>query len=432
MATRSGPSFAPIGTDLPDDILEIARYDQALEVFRSQSFHTELRDGTDALRHGTVLRLNGPGHPRRRRSLNRVLRHDNPQWYVETFLDPSLAAHLRAILGAGGGQGQASADLCELIPTVSMNLAAAMIGIGPPYTTDPVSELEDLVTAFREMAGVRWIIDPAAKKAAINRGVGAKRGFDDRYFKPALAAHRELIGRYQQGALGAEDLPRDFLTLVAAHSDPRSADLLGKHVDPTLEDTDLALREAITSFIIGAVDTTTIVITWCVDELSHWFELHPEDYPRRIDDDFLYRALAETLRLHPTNPATLRQATEDVQLSDGTTVRAGEMVALLTGPASRDQSVYGSDADAFNPRREFPQGVLPYGLAFGSGVHMCYGQPLVLGSKGTDGSLVRILFTFYQAGMRPDHSNPGRVRPGTYKQQFASYPVLFDRMAPDP
>lgn len=424
MRAKTGPSFAPTGTDLPDDLVEISSYSVALEVFRSQHFETELRDGTDAIRYGTVLRLNGPEHPRRRRSLNRVLQHERPQWFIDTFLAAALSSQLGEVMTQRDDAGPASADLIQLIPKVSISLATAMIGI--EADPDSLGELNDLVRAFREVAGVRWIVDPRTKEAVVNRAVAAKQKFNDRYFRPALRARRELLADWHAGDHASEDLPADFLTVVAAHADPSSRDHLGKHVDATLEDLDLALREAITSYIIGAVDTTTIVITWCVHELTQWFARHPEDAMRRTDPDFLYRALSETLRLHPTNPATMRIATDDVTLSDGTRVRAGQMVALLTGRAGRDPVVYGPDADDFNPRREVPQGILPYGLAFGSGVHMCYGQPLVLGSGGTDGSLVRILVMLYQAGMQADPAREPQLLPGTYKQQFASYPVIFE------
>ena len=429
MPATSGPSFAPTGTDLPDDIVEIGTYPVAVEVFRSQQFQTELSDGTDAIRYGTVLRLSAPEHPRRRRSLNRVLQHQNPQWFIDTFLEPAVSSELRLLTEQSDDGGPTSADLVQLLPKVSISLAAAMIGIevaGP----DSLDELNELVRAFREMAGVRWIVDARSKEAAVRRAVEAKQKFDDRYFRPALHEHRELLARRSAGRYD-EELPPDFLTLVAAHLDPNAEDVLGKHVDTSLADRDMALREAITSYIIGAVDTTTIVVTWCVHELTRWFARHPEDAIRRTEPDFLYQALAETLRLHPTNPATMRIATEDVTLSDGTHVSAGQMVAVLTGQAGRDPAVYGPDADGFSLRRELPHGVLPYGLAFGSGAHMCYGLPLVLGTSGADGSLVRILTMLYQAGMQADSSRAPELIPGTYKEQFASYPVVFERAAGD-
>jgi cytochrome P450 len=415
------PSFAPVGTDLPEDLVELRDYQLVLEVFRSQSFKTELRDGTDAVRRDTVLRLNGPEHPRRRRSLNRVVQHQNARWFVDAFLVPALESELRKLDGMRGEAGEVSADLTSLIPDITIRLALAMIGLDVSGDSD-VRELTDLAQAFREMAGVRWIVDPATKAAVLSRAVESKERFEQ-YFLPALSSRRESLAR--EGPESSPSRHWDFLTLVAAHSDGLAHELLGKHVDPSLEDSDMAIREAMTSYIIGAVDTTTLVITWCVDELSRWFESNPADTDRLSDPQFLYEAVVETLRLHPTNPATIRIAVEDTDLSDGTQIRMGQTVALLTGVASRDEAVFGPTAEKFLPGREVPHGILPYGLAFGSGVHMCYGLPLVLGSTGTDGSLVEILAALYRAGMRPDPGHPPELMAGTYKQQFATFPVIF-------
>jgi hypothetical protein len=46
---------------------------------------------------------------------------------------------------------------------------------------------------------------------------------------------------------------------------------------------------------------------------------------------------------------------------------------------NRDRSVFGDDAEEFDPRRTTPDGVPGYGLSFGSGMHACIGQDLAAG-----------------------------------------------------
>ena len=41
--------------------------------------------------------------------------------------------------------------------------------------------------------------------------------------------------------------------------------------------------------------------------------------------------------------------------------------------------MFGADAADFDPRRPLPDGVAPYGLSFGSGMHACIGQDLAGG-----------------------------------------------------
>ena len=169
-------------------------------------------------------------------------------------------------------------------------------------------------------------------------------------------------------------------------------------------------------------------IVHAMEHLALWFERRPEDRARAGDVEFLHAVVNETLRLHSANPAEVRRAVEDVRLSGGTTIRAGQYVALRTGVANRDASVFGRDAAEFDPRRTIPPGVSRYGLAFGAGPHMCYGVPVALGDEGTDGSLVLVVKRLLEAGVRKDADRPARYRPGIAYADlrgWESYPVVL-------
>jgi len=58
-------------------------------------------------------------------------------------------------------------------------------------------------------------------------------------------------------------------------------------------------------------------------------------------------------------------------------VTIGQTVLIDRTAIHRDTTVFGPDADAFNPHRETPSRIAPYGLAFGGGRHQCIGKPLV-------------------------------------------------------
>lgn len=82
--------------------------------------------------------------------------------------------------------------------------------------------------------------------------------------------------------------------------------------------------------------------------------------------------IEETLRCQPPVPnVPLRFATEDIDVGDGVTLRAGDAILACYGAAGRDPLVHGSDAGQFDVTRAVKEH-----LAFGYGVHHCIGAPL--------------------------------------------------------
>jgi cytochrome P450 len=200
--------------------------------------------------------------------------------------------------------------------------------------------------------------------------------------------------------------------------------LIAAHADPSWVDDGVALRE-IMLVIRAVVSSSTQAMLWTVEDLKTWVRHHPEDAELLTDDEFLAGAVNDSLRLHPANPGFIRVALEDVTLTTGRRLGAGQMIAIRAGEAARDRTMFGEDADRFNPRRQVGAGVYPYGLAFASGRHMCFGLPLVLGSGGVDGMLVYTLKALYAAGMRPDPERAPQLVDGLAQERFGSYPVLF-------
>ncbi len=102
--------------------------------------------------------------------------------------------------------------------------------------------------------------------------------------------------------------------------------------------------------------------------------------------------------------------------------------------ANRDPSAYGDDADAFDPHRELPPGVAPWGLSFGLGMHACIGQELAAGSDLAHdvdeadrlyGLVPVAAQALLRAGARPDPDDPARLDPASARGYWATYPVLF-------
>jgi hypothetical protein len=170
-----------------------------------------------------------------------------------------------------------------------------------------------------------------------------------------------------------------------------------------------------------------------VYHLATWLQEHPEDRGRVDDPPFLNLAINESLRLHVPVPSLMRIATEDVELSSGRTISKGDLVAVMFGPANRDRSAFGEDADEFQPFRPVPARLRQWGMTFGSGDHTCLGRPLVTGlaSRGTesrrdvDGSMSRMIRALFAAGVRLDPENPPTTVAETKHDAYASMPVLL-------
>lgn len=378
------------------------------------------------VRAGTVLRIDGDAHTKRRRVLNRLVLRDRHSRLREEILGPALERALDDLRSGAGADGPARADLVGLCMRVLLEHVGAMIGLDRARTPEGLDELVRLQSELEGYPRLRTQLRGAAPplpegEAGLRRALArfevAKRQLVERFYEPALASRRREVARYGAGQIAETDLPLDFLTLVAAHEDPALDD-----------DPDLAVRHVIVDFLHAGTGTSVGAVVQAVDELGRWCAEHPEDLALRGDPRFLSGVVNEVLRLHSANPAEVRRALEDVTLCRGTVVRVGEYAALRTGLANRDAAVFGPDADRFDPHRVVPAGTYPYGVAFGSGPHMCYGLPLAVGNDGTDGNIVLILRRLYEAAIRKDPERSARYRPAQAHadlKSFESYPVTL-------
>ena len=422
MATFASPSET-------QELVEVTSYAEVAEALReSNALAVDVDALSMPIRGGTVLRIDGDAHRKRRRVLNRLVFRGGHEHFRESVLGPTVARDLREILDGPDADGAARADLVAFATRALTELVAAMIGLEPARSREAAEELFRLQADLDEFPRFKTQLRGAAPLSlgdeerlarAHARLANGKREFVERFFGPALAERRRLFARYEAGEIREADLPNDFLTIVASHADP-SFD-----ADP-----DLPVREAIIDLLHAGTGTSVGAIVHTVDELERWLAGHPEDRERRTDPGFLVGAVNEVLRLHAANPAEIRRAVEDVTLSGGTVIPKGRFAALRIGLANRDTSVFGADADRFDPHRIVPAGLYPYGLAFGSGPHMCYGLPLAHGNDGIDGNLVYVTKALYEAGMRPDPAHAPTFHPGIAHADlrgFESYPIAFAR-----
>jgi cytochrome P450 len=89
------------------------------------------------------------------------------------------------------------------------------------------------------------------------------------------------------------------------------------------------------------------------------------------DRTLLPGAMEETLRFDPPIVFSTRYCRASADVA-GVPTEPGDVMYLSITSANRDESVWGDDADEYNPRRRIP----PKHLAFGIGPHACLGSHL--------------------------------------------------------
>ena len=155
------------------------------------------------------------------------------------------------------------------------------------------------------------------------------------------------------------------------------------------------LRDVILNFLIAGRDTTACLLTWLFYELSQnkevknklikeldtcldYSEITIEDVEKKLP--YLRAVIDECLRLHTPVPKDIKTAINNDTLPDGTYVPAGSLFMYCPWVQGRDKSLWGEDAEKFNPERFLnkPQ-PSPYKYpVFQAGPRICLGKNMAL------------------------------------------------------
>ena len=393
-------------------IVTISGYEEAREAFRAKPLRQALYDEGDVVMADVLVNLHGADHRARRRLENRLFRRDTHTRFERELFPPIVEQTLAPHVAAG------RAELVGLSHQMMMNLAAATAGVDRPAGTPEETEhLYTYMMLFIEGATLAHHTgDRDAKRAEVADALVA---FDGEFLQPSIARRRALLDAVAAGELDEAELPRDVLTVLLRNQDDLD-------LPP-----DVVLRETCFFLLAGAHTSATAFVR----TLDHVFDLGGAGIERgRADLRFLQRCMHETIRLQPSSPVAMRWALEDVELPSGTRIATGDQVVIDLMTANRDPAAFGTDADAFDPERELPAGVAPWGLSFGLGMHACIGQEIAGGVDpiGRDpdedhlyGLVPLAVQALLAAGGRRDPEDPPVLDPESARGYWSRYPVVF-------
>ncbi len=391
----------------------LSTYADVREALRSRDLKQALYDAGGAVMSGALITLHGDEHKLRRRVENRLFRRGTFRYWELTLVPGTIEQSYAPVLAAG------STDLVHLGRRTIMYLTALVAGIDPPEDTDRADRLEDLARVFSAGAtAIHSTRDPAELHAEVT---AAMETFEAEFLRPSRERREELLADLAAGRIAEEDLPRDVLTALLRNRAELGVD-------------DGQIRREVAFYLQAGSHSTANLFTHSAHQV--FTRIDDPAFASRLDDRrFLQRCVLETLRLNPASPVAWRTAVEDITLRNGMEIPAGSLVELDLRSANTDPTVWGTNGELFDPDRELPDGVPPWGHSFGGGMHACIGMELDGGVQNTGapddhepvfGTVTLMIHALLQNGARPDPANPPRLDSDSKRHNFASYPVVFE------
>jgi cytochrome P450 len=395
---------------------EIKTFQAASALLRRTDLNQALYDEASTLLGGAVINLHGEAHRARRREELKIFRKDFFCYYEKEILSRELEETLAPYVAAG------EADLVDLGYRMMLNLTADFAGVDRPGRSREASEqLCALLKTFSlaPMLDQSTLGDIRGHKARLGTAIET---FNRDYLLPSIARRQAIIVAVAEGSEAESALPRDVLTILL-----KAREKLGL--------SDAELLQEIIFFLLAGSHTSVHALTHVLDEMFAWFEAHPEDSGRPARDPFfIQRCVHEGLRLYPSSPIAMRRPSCPMEIQPIGQVGAGDDIVIHLDRANRDEAIFGADSTSFCPHRAVDEGISPYGLSMGVGMHSCLGLNLAVGSvpkAGADpathhfGTVPTIVSALLAAGVRP-HPEKRAVRDETTtRASWSRYPVVF-------
>jgi cytochrome P450 len=404
------------------DLQRIDTYAEIEEIMKSPDFVYDGAPERMIFLEDTLLAAEGARHAEQKRLFAPLMSRQALAYYELKLVEPVIRQSLDERMQARGADGLVRLDLVPLIHAVLTRISARVTGadgIDSPEATEQFRK-RVLTIGAATTASYSSAADP---EGLIEQGRAMLQALVDDTLQASLDRRIELARRHKAGEISAEELPRDMLMSLCLADDL-------SHDDDDVKIPYVWRQCAL--FLTASIKTTSHSLPHAFVHIDEWIREHPEDAGKLTDAEWLHQATAESFRLHQTTPARFRRAAKDVTLSTGRDVKAGEMVALHAPVANVSEEVFGADGRYFDPYREMPAGMKPWGMTFGLGPHACLGQNLVTGIQnkgdvkhGTHGTAVRLLKALYELGAEIDPDRPPQRPEGNLHDTWDSVPLIL-------
>jgi cytochrome P450 len=389
------------------------------EILKSSSFiQVASRVGHSQLIPGALSTLDGLEHSQRRRIESKLFRPDRIEYYRQAALLPSMAAAMDELRSLKDASGVVRTDLVPLTWRMAQAIPAVLAGIDGAGDAAGAATLTTYVKDIAAAVTIGWQVGD--HEEILRRGLEARAALRRDFFDSSVARRRNLLAEVRAGRRAAGDVPRDLISLLLQNLRPD-------------EDAGTILAETM-MFLMASITTTAGAFPHFIVRLLDWMADHPEYRPELVNQDFIQRAVNESLRFFVASPARLREAREDCLLaSTGRRVTAGAKFALWFVPANMEAATFGPDALEFNPLREDGRN-RPWGLAFGAGPHSCIGRTVITGfprrtadggSAHVYGTMTTLALHLFEAGLEIDPDSPPRLTSSTFYDEYVSLPVTL-------
>lgn len=393
-----------------EGMLEITDFRDAIAALRCDDLITARDKYPDVhFVADTLVSLNGASHLARRRTESRLFSPGALEEYKDEILLPLLGD----ALSAQYANSAIRKDLVEFASYVTLRLGASVVGLDGAESPEAAKELMHLIDRWSEGTGFVWNkVSGPERQRYFDGLVEDGEILRTQWFQPSLSRREGLVAAVAAGRIDEKEIPNDLLTSLL-----RSQDLHERR--------DVIFREA-GLYMHASIHTTTRAICYAVDEILEWLERNPSE--RQITQDLpsLQSAVWEVLRLHPLVPALIRTARAEVVLPSGQRIPEGRDVVIFYGAANRDKSIFGADADTFNPRRVLGDpSVWRYGLSFAAGRHACMGRRMAAGDENLVGTVARVVSALFAAGLQKDHTRSAIPVTETFYGGYRTYPIVL-------
>lgn len=400
----------------PDTFIQLTEYREVEEILRrGRDFVLEgTKAESDEFVHGTLVAIDGREHLTRRRAVMKMINPRQPWGPEGRLVDEVFADTVRYVESrAEPRDGLHRFDLIEFGRRVVWRVTAALVGIDGIDDHEQIDRFLQLARPVLEGLTIEYL--PQEKRPAMLVAAREARSrIREEMFEPSLARRRALLA---DPDVDVDELPADLLTSLLSSGD-------GRHDD------DMIFREAI-ALLAASVNNPVSQLAWSVDEVLRWLAEHPEDRERLGEREFLNKVVKESLRLHRSSrPHLVRIAVQDTVLeSTGRRIPAGSWVSGWLEQADHDRTVFGPDADVFDPYRtvDDPK-VAHFGLAFGAGPHVCLGRPMLLWEQGEEqhqGIQTKVLRLLLERGVDVDPDGVRRLGGLEGGRRYERYDVVF-------